>query len=161
MADHALEHALFAGRLVVDPPLVDEEADLIGFAASASLYATDAGDRIERMVSGVLPEHPAGESRWLACEDGCCLILRGTTCASEAVAWLSYLKDRFLGSEHRITGMLVGWRIEADSFTSICGDGERIWESPVRGPRSRPGRPSSGTHGPSVVELSAWQAGPS
>lgn len=100
----------FDGVLHVDPPLTDDEMDLLDSIGDARRRrppwrAPGEPPRLPSLVGSP----PKGVCGWAACEQGCCLWIDddGPSSVTSVVAWLRYLLRQDLGRVHTIGGVVV------------------------------------------------------
>ncbi|WP_426242121.1 hypothetical protein [Nocardioides sp. LHG3406-4] len=129
------------GRLQVHPPLnSDEVAFVAGFSREPLVRhdgnrAAEAAPRVRRLWPG----RPHGWSPWVACVEGCCLVIRDGESVETAAAWLRFLVHTFLRPtarrarlarlgltfQHSVEGR-VWFETEQDRFYLVSVRGNRV-----------------------------------
>lgn len=125
-SSHPCDDVTLSGVITVEPPLDSEQIELLATVAISSLRAA-LEQRTSTLVDQLVPDHPAGPSGWLGCENGCCLVVddRGLAHIDAVEPWLRYIVGTLL-VDHDLSGALMIFDHADGSFRALTVEGTQV-----------------------------------
>lgn len=123
---HHDDGVIVSGAFSIDPPLDDETCDLLDLVMHQS-FRSALDERGSAVLDRLLPGHPEGANPWVACEDGCCLLMEqvGLVQIDAVQPWLAYLVGTTLKA-HKVSGSVLWWDIAGDEHFALQVSGRQV-----------------------------------